>query len=73
MRRLLGHTLNRALGTVFVCAIAALPITALAAGGKPNILVIWGDDIGQSNIPRMKPGSFSIDKVMEKMSAPGEH
>jgi arylsulfatase len=23
--------------------------------------------------PRMKPGSFTIDKVLEKMSSPGEH
>ena len=31
------------------CAIALLSVTA-AAQEKPNILVIWGDDIGQSNI-----------------------
>ena len=33
-----------------------VPLLALLAGGsafaqeKPNILVIWGDDVGQSNI-----------------------
>ena len=34
-------------------AMAALPLiagAAWAAGGKPNILVVWGDDVGQSNI-----------------------
>src|SRR5262245_56377965 len=33
-------------------AAAALPLQAAqpAGGRKPNILVIWGDDIGQSNV-----------------------
>ncbi len=33
----------------WLCLMLALPLAALAAD-KPNILVIWGDDIGQSNI-----------------------
>ena len=32
---------------------------------KPNILVIWGDDIG----PRQKAASFTIDPAMEKMES----
>jgi arylsulfatase A-like enzyme len=41
--------------------------------GKPNILVIWGDDIGISNLscysdgvtPRHAPTSFSVDQAVE--------
>ena len=35
---------------VFAAATLTLSASALAAQDKPNILVIWGDDIGQSNI-----------------------
>ncbi|MDT5045487.1 MAG: hypothetical protein QOG75_1340 [Mycobacterium sp.] len=36
--------------------------------GKPNILVIWGDDIGISKFPpRHEPASFSIDQAVEKL------
>ncbi len=31
-------------------SIALSPVVAAAAQDKPNILIIWGDDIGQSNI-----------------------
>ena len=30
--------------------LALVATAALAAKDKPNILVVWGDDIGQSNI-----------------------
>jgi len=30
--------------------LATFAVSAIAAGDKPNILVVWGDDIGQSNI-----------------------
>jgi hypothetical protein len=33
--------------------------------GKPNILVIWGDDIGIP--PRHEPASFSVDQAAEKL------
>jgi len=33
-----------------VLALASTPTTGSAQANKPNILVIWGDDIGQSNI-----------------------
>ncbi|MGD8616331.1 MAG: arylsulfatase, partial [Gammaproteobacteria bacterium] len=38
----------RAVLTVFAVVVAGVP--AQGAEKKPNILVIWGDDIGQSNI-----------------------
>ncbi len=52
-------------------AIAATVISATAvfsAGDKPNILVIWGDDIGQSNISAYTMGMMgyrtpNIDRV----------
>ena len=31
-------------------AILSLAIVSASAADKPNILVVWGDDIGQSNI-----------------------
>jgi arylsulfatase len=39
-------------GAAAIAALAtsALPAAAQAAGKKPNILVIFGDDIGQTNI-----------------------
>ena len=38
------------LGFLTVVALWMPPMTAFAATGKPNILVIWGDDIGWSNL-----------------------
>jgi arylsulfatase len=36
---------------VFICAATlCVPGLAQAADNKPNIVIIWGDDIGQSNI-----------------------
>lgn len=46
---------------------------------QPNILVIWGDDIGIANVtpflatfkefpPRQKAASFTIDQALEKMN-----
>jgi len=35
---------------------AASPALAQTTAKKPNILVIWGDDIGQVNISRQHPG-----------------
>ena len=44
---------------------------SMAATGKPNILVIWGDDIGQSNISNYTRGLMgyktpNIDRVAEE-------
>jgi len=53
--------------TVVVTTVA----TALTAQEKPNILVIWGDDIGQSNISAYTMGMMgyqtpNIDRVAEE-------
>jgi arylsulfatase len=55
----------------FTLSAAAAPQKAAAAtkkGGKPNIVVIWGDDIGQSNISAYTHGLMgyhtpNIDRI----------
>ena len=44
------------------------PAAAAPAAGKPNIVIIWGDDIGQSNISAYSHGLMgyktpNIDRV----------
>jgi arylsulfatase len=56
----------RALSTV--AAVLATVATAASAQEKPNVLVIWGDDIGQSNISAYTMGLMgyrtpNIDRV----------
>jgi arylsulfatase len=46
----------KALKFLLLAALAALPMLAAAQGSKPNILVIWGDDIGQFNISAYNMG-----------------
>eukprot|EP00581_Thalassiosira_minuscula_P024596 CAMPEP_0184425136 /NCGR_PEP_ID=MMETSP0738-20130409/126183_1 /TAXON_ID=385413 /ORGANISM="Thalassiosira miniscula, Strain CCMP1093" /LENGTH=61 /DNA_ID=CAMNT_0026787877 /DNA_START=521 /DNA_END=702 /DNA_ORIENTATION=+ len=51
-----------------VTAVVTTVATALTAQEKPNILVIWGDDIGQSNISAYTMGLMgyqtpNIDRV----------
>ena len=39
-----------------VCAVMIAASPAAAADKKPNIVIIWGDDIGQSNISAYSRG-----------------
>ena len=65
--------LKRRLAALFAFAAGALTIVpaaaqAPAAGKKPNILVIWGDDIGQFNISAYNMGMMgyrtpNIDRI----------
>jgi arylsulfatase len=41
--------------TLMALTVAFATTTALAAADKPNILVIWGDDIGQFNVSAYNP------------------
>jgi arylsulfatase A-like enzyme len=41
---------HRILKTIVFLAVFGLVVGSSAAADKPNILVVWGDDIGQSNI-----------------------
>ncbi len=54
-----------------VTAVVTTVATALTAQEKPNILVIWGDDIGQSNISAYTMGLMgyqtpNIDRVAKE-------
>ena len=65
MRRLL----NPVLGIFFV--LLAAGGTAQAAGDKPNILIIWGDDIGMWNISAYHRGMMggstpNIDRIADE-------
>src|SRR5210317_2119003 len=63
---------NRHLYSVFVFFMAMLVFAGSAlATGKPNILVIWGDDIGQSNISAYTMGLMgyrtpNIDRIAKE-------
>ena len=53
---------------LLLCAALALPAVA---ADKPNILVIWGDDVGQSNISAYTMGMMgyrtpNIDRIAEE-------
>ncbi|MPY72872.1 MAG: sulfatase-like hydrolase/transferase [Alphaproteobacteria bacterium] len=54
-----------------VAALATIIQPALAQGGKPNIIVIWGDDIGQSNLSAYTKGIMgystpNIDRIAKE-------
>ncbi|PCH68164.1 MAG: arylsulfatase [Rhodobacteraceae bacterium] len=56
----------RQLAAASIAVLLAVP--AMAAGDKPNILFIWGDDIGQSNISAYTMGMMgyrtpNIDRI----------
>ena len=46
----------------------------MSNGGRPNILVIWGDDIDISNLSCYSDGvkaaaSFTVDQIMDRLLA----
>lgn len=52
-------------------ALLAASVSAVVAADKPNILVIWGDDIGQSNISAYTMGLMgyrtpNIDRIADE-------
>jgi arylsulfatase len=64
---------NMSIYTKFTACILGLMLTvgAQAAADKPNILVIWGDDIGQSNISAYTMGMMgyrtpNIDRIAQE-------
>jgi arylsulfatase A-like enzyme len=44
------------LGAAALMVLVALAVGPAAAADKPNIVIIWGDDIGQSNISAYSHG-----------------
>jgi arylsulfatase len=62
---------HRRLARVAAAGLLALASTAVVAGEKPNILVVWGDDIGQSNISHFTRGLMgyetpNIDRIAQE-------
>jgi arylsulfatase len=45
-----GVNSNESIKHCLALLLAIIATSTTAAGDKPNILVVWGDDIGQSNI-----------------------
>ncbi len=59
------------LGSVAATSLALITGAALAQDDKPNILVIWGDDVGQSNISAYTMGLMgyrtpNIDRIADE-------
>ena len=55
-------------GILAAAALSAGPALTYAATDKPNILVIWGDDVGQQNISAYHRGMMggstpNIDRI----------
>ena len=51
--------------TITALIVLGFALTALPASAqqkKPNILIIWGDHLGRTNI-----SAYTIDQVMEKL------
>jgi arylsulfatase len=56
---------------LLAAGLAAGPASAASEGDKPNILVIWGDDVGQSNISAYTMGLVgyhtpNIDRIADE-------
>ena len=69
-KKLIGKNMFMAAVILAVLALIAGPVRA-AKAKKPNILVIWGDDIGQSNISYYTHGMMgyqtpNIDRVAKE-------
>ena len=63
-----SRLLSRRLAGITVALLSALAASAIAQDKKPNILVIFGDDIGQSNISAYSRGLMgfttpNIDRI----------
>ena len=62
------YPFRRLIGASAALALAALVAPVAAQDKKPNILVVWGDDIGQSNISAFTKGLMgyrtpNIDRI----------
>lgn len=64
---------NRMLAITRVCLVLVCAAPALAQAKKPNILVIWGDDIGVWNVSAYNQGGMgyktaNIDRIAKEVS-----
>ena len=63
-----GHRRRRLLGALGLTLTALGALSSAGAADKPNILVVWGDDVGQSNISTYTHGLMgyqtpNIDRI----------
>jgi arylsulfatase A-like enzyme len=66
-----GNTLKINLGLIILAAAALAAAMPAAAQEKPNVLVIWGDDVGYWNISAYNQGMMgyetpNIDRIAEE-------
>ena len=64
-------SLNRILAVTACVVLTGLPSVTQAQAKKPNILVIWGDDIGQFNVSAYNRGMMgyrtpNIDRIAKE-------
>ncbi|MFQ3271560.1 MAG: arylsulfatase A-like enzyme, partial [Lentimonas sp.] len=57
--------------TLFTLAVGLASMSFAQAADQPNILVIWGDDVGQSNISAYTRGMMgyhtpNIDRIADE-------
>ena len=58
--------------TLMICCVGLFAGTAYAKADKPNIVVIWGDDIGQSNISAYTHGLMGYQTPnIDRMASEG--
>ncbi|MCP4258518.1 MAG: arylsulfatase [Planctomycetes bacterium] len=65
------HLRNFAVTVLVVFVVLTMNFSSVLAAEKPNILVIWGDDIGQSNISQYTHGMMgyktpNIDRIAQE-------
>jgi len=64
-----SHSISKStLGALVLIAVNSLGVSPVTAQDQPNILVIWGDDVGQSNISAYTMGVMgyrtpNIDRI----------
>jgi len=63
--------MNQSIRIITLMFLAGLSMSAFAASGKPNILVLWGDDIGTWNISHNNRGMMgyqtpNIDRIADE-------
>jgi len=69
--RSLAHTSRSALFTAITLLVTLATFSAFSADKKPNIVIIWGDDIGQANISAYSHGVMgyktpNIDRIAKE-------
>ena len=62
-----------AIGLAMFMAAAFVADPAVAADKKPNIVIIWGDDIGQTQHQRLLEGPDGLPDAQHRSGRQGRH